>query len=270
MSSILGYICSNSSLTPVVMQGLGASLDLPPLSESAGFGIGWVQDGRSLLKNDPRPGARSPGHVELLSDVPGRALVSYFRAAEDGELATLDLPPFRFRRWVFAYDGEIPEVEDLREAIATGIPEFLRGSVKGNHACELLFYRFLAALHQRDQLESVLPDARHCAAAMGEMLQAGQHEAALGQGHAIAISERVLVAGALSEGLYYRFIKGLEAPGESPLFAGHRPRATRHPSFRGLLIANQKPDEEGWQMLSAGHTLYIDQAWEPIVVPFRV
>jgi len=262
MPRMIAYLGNDDSLTPVAVQSLRDSLDFPPTSESSGFGFGWIQDGRSLLRTNPKPGAAGPDFVGLMADIPSRSIVGHLRGSDEEGVDALDLQPFRFRRWVFAHVGEEPELEQTRAELLETVPEFIRGNVKGGRGSEVLGHLFLGELHRGDLLERGRTRPQACAEALFETMSRVQVEAAIAEFSFVAVTERGIVAGGLGRPLYFRQIRGLDQLREQPLFAGHHPKPVRHPSFKAVVVTDSAvTEDDGWSEIEDGRVLFVDTDW---------
>lgn len=261
MPRMIAYLCNDDSLTPVAIQGLHDAVEFPATSKSTGFGFGWIQDGRSLLRTNPKPAGGGPDFLSLMADIPSRAIVGHFRDTDEEPADALELQPFRFRRWVFAHAGESPQIEETQNDLLQTIPEFIRGNIKGGAGAEILGHMFLTELHRRDLLERGRTKPQACAEAMLETMNRLQVEAAIADYAAVSVTERGLVAGRLGRPLFYRQIRGLEQFREQPLFAGHKPKPVRHPSFKAVVVTDAPAMENGWTEVADGRALYVDADW---------
>lgn len=269
MSQLLGYLCSDDNLTPIVAEEIRQQAWQRAQRPWAASGFGWVQDSRTLLRKQPSMGAPLD-MLGLMADVPARALVGQMSADTNGGLDALNLQPFRFRKWVYAQTGDPPLFEKWGAQLLADMPDHLRRGVRGQSAAEVLFLSFY---HHMTELRALGPGPAEpplVAQALADMLtevrklaQENGHEGELNL-NLVAATERMLIAARLAEPLHLRLFSGLEQPGEDPLFAGHRPRAIQHPHFRAAFLGSGlKPVEDSWREIPAETIVYVDQSWEP-------
>ncbi len=257
MTRLIAYICNNDSLNSVAVEALAPSLDVWPDEKPPGFGFGWIQDGRSLLRTTPKPSDGMPSLTGMLGDIRTRSFVAHVLEPGQQPAPALDLQPFRFRKWVCAHTGEVPEVDDARRELLETIPSFIRTNVKGDSGSEILCHMFLSELHGRSVLEDGRRDPRAAAEALHATMTRLQSEAAIAEFALVAVTERGLLAGAFGSDLFYREQRGLEEK-EAPLFAGHSPRPIQHPSFKSVTVTNApNPDAEGWTKIPDGKVLFV-------------
>lgn len=261
MPRLIAYLCNDDSLTPVALRAMQGSLELPPTAESGGFGLGWLQDGRSLLRTTPKPAPSSPALLDLMSDIRARALIGYVRDVSDGTVDTLNLQPFRMRRWVFAHGGEEAELAQTHQQLLGDVAKFVAGNIKGTSSAEVFGHVFLGELHARNLLDSAPDAAGQCANALATAIRKIQIGAAIADLGAIAVSDRMLIAGAVGHPLHYREMRGLSQMKEEPLFAGHKPKPTSHPTFKAVFVTDGPTMGDEWKVVPDGHVMWLDRDW---------
>jgi glutamine amidotransferase len=269
MSRLLGYICSDDSLTPYAIDAVRREAWQEPAKSWAATGFGWVQESRTLLRKHPSNGD-PVDMLGLLADVPARALVGHMSDNADVAVDSLDLQPFRFRKWVFAQTGAVPEFDAYRAELLADTPDHLRRGIQGNSAAEVVFHRFYhsmcrnrALVQGRAHGELV---ARALASTIDEIRRHAKnagHEGSMGL-NIVAATERLIVAARTGSELHVRVFEGIEQPGEEPLFAGHRPKKVEHPHFRAAFLAGGLAPSEGpWSEIEADSVAWIDESWQP-------
>ncbi len=267
MSQLFGYLCSDQSLTAAVMEQYGAPMQADPQRERTALGIGWLQDGRSLLRKHPRRRAATIEIPDLLSDVPTRALVGHVRHRDQGKADPRSLQPFRFRTWVFAQRGDLPLVEeDLRE-LRGSIPDHIARNIQGTSTAELIFHLVYAAVEGE---YSTTPEHRFTELYVEKLREVVDKvewrlkDRQSTSWQLIAVTERFLAALSIGESLSYRMVEGIEIATEKPLFAGHRPKRINHDKFRALMVSSGV-DHEEWKTTPERGVLWVDGSWEPQV-----
>ena len=251
MADFIAYLCNDHNLTSVLFDQLQIEEHPRELPSS----IGWIQDGRSLLKERPKP-TQAVELTRVFGDIPSRSIIGY--VSEDAA----NLQPMRFRRWIFAHDGEFSELGETRSDIVEDVPNFIRDSIGTATGSAIVFQQFLAALHGEDALEISLPEPRLCAEAMLHAMSNSILRAAVANFAAVAVSERTLIASSFNQPMYFQLVKGLEEPKET-LFAGHHPKSIPHPNFKAIVVTNiEPPDLTLWTKMEEQTTLYVDRDWE--------
>jgi glutamine amidotransferase len=269
MSRVLGYMCSDDTLTYCVMEEVAEELGRPEQQEEAGQGLGWVQEGRTLLRKQPPQGATGVALESVMLDIPAREIVAYECDRDSKAIDTLDLQPFSFRSWVYAQDGNLTALEEHRDAILGELPDHIRRNIDGDSIEELCFHVFLSTLQSKGGFGLSQSNPKRCVDALvesvGEIEQRldgrAESEEVFASDVAV-ISERLMICVAGSDNVWYRPFHGIEEPGGEPLFAGHRPQAEKHPHFRAILMTNrlEKPGEE-WEKVPARHAMWVDGKW---------
>ena len=159
----------------------------PPVSR---WGLAYSQGGDVLLVRTPKSSAKPVEMAGPLAEIPTDCAIG--QAVNDERHAGTDnTPPFRFRRWMFALQGN-PDLDAAVPRLLEHIPEYLRRNLKGRTAGELVFHVFLAMLHDEGSVDDPnLPVAatRRALAATMKLVAAEQAKtgATLGLGN-IAVS----------------------------------------------------------------------------------
>ncbi|AWV87802.1 class II glutamine amidotransferase [Bradymonas sediminis] len=273
MTQLLGYICSNSSLTAHAVNTVRREAWPEQATPWAATGFGWIQESRTLLRKHPHHGA-PVDMLGLMADVSARSLVGHMSQNTNGGVDSLDLQPFRFRKWVYAQTGKIPQFESYRSDMLAETPDYLRRGVRGNTAAELLFLRFYHHMCENGALARGGVHGELIASALAETLseaqryRASQDEESLGL-NIVAATERFLIAARTGPAMHMRLFKGMKHPAEEPLFAGHRPKTVEHPKFRAAFLASGlQPTQGDWRELAPQTITWVDPTWQTQVLPF--
>jgi glutamine amidotransferase len=126
---------------------------------SVSWGIGFYQGGEILLKRRPFDERKSLKIAEIVKDVKAEVLVGHVRTATVGTLRTENTHPFRYRQWLFAETGTVPQFDRLRGRLMESLPQFLARDVRGDTDAELVFHLFLSFLHDANVLDRPDVDA---------------------------------------------------------------------------------------------------------------
>ena len=266
MPRFLAFMCNDDNLTPVALRDLRERVAIPSTSDSSGFGFGWLQDGRSLLRTTPKPSSGVPELLDLMSDARARTLLGHILTMEEGSVATLDLQPFRFRRWIVAHAGEVVGHAQTLAGLKETLPSFVAANIKGSNPSEILSHVFLAELHRLNLIDNAT-NRRGCGEAMAKTVQRLQVEATVAELALAAISERSIVAAAIGRPLRYYEYRGLSRQDGEPLFAGHKPKRLSHPTFKALALTDGEVVGEGWKDVPDGHVLWVDDQWNVQLTP---
>jgi hypothetical protein len=233
----------------------------------AGLGLGWVQEGRSLLQRHPRVQSDTIELGGLLTELRARvALGCILSGAPRQEMS--ELAPFRFRSWLYAAVLEQALGEEVRGLITATLPDFLRRNLEGHSDVELLFHQVLAALYKRDVFNMAMVDGRLVADALADALAAldGLAPDVAASMQAALVTERLVVGVTRGQPMALRQWRGVEEPAPSPLFAGHKPRAVVHAHYKGaLLVSGAQPVGARWEQIAAGSIFWIGRDGVPNV-----
>lgn len=252
MTQIFGYICSDRNVTADLFKGLHEELGLYSAQDSAGFGMGWIQEDRSLLRTYPKPAPGTPSLLNLLADLPSRVMVATVRKPGERSVSSNDLAPFRFRRWVWA-STEAPG------ATADGLPDYIRQNIHGRSSAEALFHAVLKELHAVDGIDDPKIDDARVAAAISRAVAGLERFPTL----LLATGKRMFAL-AGEQPLFYRLYEGYELQ-EEPAFAGHKPKPRTLPAFRAAVLTTAPSGlaREDWREVPTGQVIGLDTSADP-------
>ena len=225
----------------------------------AGLGLGWVQDGRSLLRRHPGGAGEPMELVGQLSEVRSRTVLGCVDSGATMQ-SVAELAPFRFRGWLYAVEPSAPLGDEVKAAIAQGLPDFLRRNIDGTSDGEALFHHLLAELYRRDVFNMAHVEGRVVADALATSLEgiARMAPAAVERLQCVAMAERLMVGASCGGPMAIRQWRGIEEPAPPPLFAGHRPRAITFGHYKAtLILSGAQPAGESWAQLEPDHLFWI-------------
>jgi predicted glutamine amidotransferase len=152
MARLFGIIGNRPDLTARVLAFEGEALRARSHGVPLGWGLGFYQGGEVLMRRRPLD-EREDLRIDLLAaDVRADLLIGHVRHATVGALRSENTHPFRYRQWLFAQTGTVPEFEQVRERLLGSVPDFLRGGIRGETDAEVVFHVFLSFLHDADLL----------------------------------------------------------------------------------------------------------------------
>ncbi len=122
-----------------------------------GWGIGFYQGDEVLMRRRPIDDREPIDLPHAAADVRADILIGHVRSATVGALRTENTHPFRFRQWLFAQTGTIPQFDVVRDRLLATLPDFLRAQIRGETDAEVFFHVFLSFLQDRGALETVPP-----------------------------------------------------------------------------------------------------------------
>ncbi|TXD36495.1 hypothetical protein FRC98_11690 [Lujinxingia vulgaris] len=279
MGQLFAYVCSDDSLSGELMAGCETVLGQIAPEERAGLGLAWAQGGRTLVRKQPGKRAAGVEMGALLSDVPSRAVVAHVRARVEGRLPASSLQPFRAGPWVWVQEGFGPDEEGAYAALRERVPEHLRQRLGGRALAEVMFLSAYAEMERAWKRSSERERWREAARAMALALTGARRvlraredgegeegKRARGQGAAVAVRDRGLIALALEEPLYIKVVEGLEAPEDRR--ARERVERVARERFRAVLVTSAQAPElasgvgAGWEEVEPGQALWVDESWE--------
>jgi predicted glutamine amidotransferase len=155
MARLFGIIGNRPDLAARVLAFEADALRARSKGTPLGWGLAFYQGGEVLMRRRPideRVGDVTIDVAKLASDVRADLVVGHVRHATVGALRTENTHPFRYRQWVFAVTGTVPEFEQVRERLVASVPDFLRSGIRGDTDAEVLFHVFLSFLHDAGRL----------------------------------------------------------------------------------------------------------------------
>ncbi len=152
MTRLFGSVCNQPQAFGAVLEPVRSALrtDKPAVR----WGLGYVQWGEVCLRLSPRGNETGVDFYEALRGLPTDYVIGAV-AADDGLKGNANTPPYRFRRWLFAQEGALPESIDLAAELRAHIPDYLLRNIQGRTAAETVFHLFLAKLHEAGKLDDM-------------------------------------------------------------------------------------------------------------------
>lgn len=279
MSRLFGVRVSDPHLLPCVLYPFREDLATEASEENReGWGMGFYQDDRVLVKKRPQSLKERIDFVELAADIKSPALIGHGRRPTSGVLTPNDTHPFQFRSWLFAHHGMIDHFEERQEALEAQIPEFLRQHLGGGTDSERIFYLFLSALSEstRQRLEdpTLRPEvvANALRGAMARVKESAVKDRDQDTLNLLVTNSRVMVASGMGRPLYRAVIDGVKDCPRCrvpPLVSGRGPTQVDHPYLRAVLVASGLTHPSlPWEELPEGSFVLIDRDMSSRVEPF--
>jgi glutamine amidotransferase len=116
------------------------------------WGIGFYQ-GEVLLQRRPKAPPEPVDFYAISKELRTDVVIGHVRAGTFGKPKHENTHPFRFRSWLFAHHGSIPNFEQVQNRLLEAVPDFLRRNIRGQTDSEHLFHLFLAHLHEAGKLD---------------------------------------------------------------------------------------------------------------------
>ncbi len=149
MARLFGLVGNRPDLGGPVLLAESAALSVRVSEPPAGWGMAFFQGGEVLLRRRPVDDRSELDVAKLAADVRADAVVGHVRRPTTGSLQTENTHPFRYRQWVFAQTGTVPNFAHVRSRMLERVPEFLRGGIRGDTDAELVFHLMLSFMHDQ-------------------------------------------------------------------------------------------------------------------------
>jgi predicted glutamine amidotransferase len=152
MARLFGMIGNRPDLAARVLASEAEALRARTKDAPLGWGLGFYQGGEVLMRRRPIDERREINVAGLAADVRADLVVGHVRHATVGALRTENSHPFRYRQWLFAQTGTVPDFEQVRDRLVASLPDFLRSGIRGDTDAEVVFHVFLSFLHDAARL----------------------------------------------------------------------------------------------------------------------
>lgn len=239
MGALVAVLQNDANLMRCQVRRLSAHVALsPPGQPPDACGYGYYTPGEVLLAKRPTGTAAALTLAQLVGGVDTEALLAHARHTPLGNHKDENTAPFRYRRWLFAHDGQVESFAQVRPALHALLPEFLRRAVHGDTGSEHAFALFLKYLRDDGHLDDLDVDAAVVGRALAltvRKLDDLCREAGAARPstlNLVATNGRLLAATRRGRPLYYALLEGilpcelheLGAGGKEtdPLLAPHR------------------------------------------------
>ncbi len=267
MSQWLAYMGSDPSLVRYALYQVQENV--PELEPEESWGLGYEQESQMLVRKEPQ---RSRGPVALLPvalDLRTRGFVGH-AGWRGGPRIPECTQPHRWRSWLGAVAGTLPDLGPGRAQMIQALPDFLRRNVRGQSDDEVFFHRFLQHLRQEAgsiqrpvlQTEPMVAALRSTVAEIRAL--AREHETPCNAALVVTNSRHTLVC-SLGTPVGVRQMEGIPAscvPEGDPMALGSRLRKVLRPDFRSLVLLADVRGVEGWQTLEPGQIHAFTPRWE--------
>ena len=273
MTRMLGYLANQSDRVRCAVSqevealGFGAGADA--------WGIGSFQAGEVLLRRRPVDGGGARLQ-EMVRDLRTGSLIAFARRFGADARGQENIPPYRFRQWICAVDGETEALAPWREALHGAVPEFLARNIRGDGADERLAHLLFASLHGEGRLDDPDIDRAVLAACVRDAVARAdaltRHPVALSL---LATNGRVLAA--FTRGVPMCWVKrqgvrDAKACAEAEAVDGRSGRRIDPESLRHLryVMVASGADVKGFQALppsETGNVIAVDRSLDVHVSP---
>jgi glutamine amidotransferase len=144
---------------PLYRQLIGGdnSFAVQSLEHPDGWGLAHYQDGAPSIVKSVLPAICDDLFETTAFGKASTTVLAHVRRATLGRVARHNCHPFRFGPWVFAHNGHIQSVVDLRDAYLERIAPALREGIEGQTDSELYFRLVLTGLAAHASLDDPRP-----------------------------------------------------------------------------------------------------------------
>jgi predicted glutamine amidotransferase len=155
MSRLFAYVGNDQDRVKCALYPARSLLvaDAAAVSTFDAWGLGFYQGEEVLLQRRPKPPAEPVDFYALTRDLRTDVIVGHVRAGTIGQPKNENTHPFRFRSWLFAHHGTIPNFEQHKQELLGEVPDFLQRNIRGQTDSEHLFHMMLAFLHGETKLD---------------------------------------------------------------------------------------------------------------------
>lgn len=155
-----------------------------------GWGVAYYVDGAPHLTRSTSTAIHDHLFHRVSGVVTSETVLAHVRKATRGGVSVLNTHPFQHGRWVFAHNGDVPELARCRDALVAEVAPRLRRFILGETDSELVFFLFLTELSRTGPLAA----PRHADEAMRALAAATATVRALADPPGGARSSLTLIA----------------------------------------------------------------------------
>lgn len=267
MVQLLATIANDPELMPSSLHALRGLIEAPDSEAPANevWGVGYHAEDRGLI-------ARKPASIleERSAWGIGHALRSRVLLTCAGATTLrANLPPYRFRRWLFGYSGDLSGLGALQAHVAPKLPSFVRDALGDDHGGHLVHCMFLTELHRDGLLEDGLASPDAVGAALERTAEtvirlAPEAGVEAVKGTLTVSNGRMLVVTRMGQPLFQKHVAGLERLPDGPVdetLHDFKRVAEALKRFRAEVFATGlSPDVSDWTTLPERGTTVVDAA----------
>jgi glutamine amidotransferase len=257
-------MCNDADLLACAIDEIRESLVIDQDPHHHGIGLGFYSGEEPLFRKSPSAPKDHTSYPDLVEGIKSNALLVHVRHATVGAWKDSNTHPFRFRRWLFAHVGHLPELEPQREALIAKLPPFLARNIKGETDSELAFHLFLKILFDENVLDEPnlevekLAGYLHRNATWLDDLHSGTGQTPT---YAMVVTDG-LVMGSVGRGvpMHYSHREGIR---QCSLHTNQQDEKPKHASFRGVMLGVQMSEPgHQWREIADGSLITISRELE--------
>ena len=284
MGLLFGYLSNDFSLVPSAFSQASSGLSATSATSGASatteevpsldWGLSYVQNSQVLLRKNLDQPSADFNFAPLVDDLRSDCIVgvaSKHASARSG----MDIPPYRFREWLMAHDGDTLDVTSYRRRLIEELPDYVASNIEGDHPSEVLLHFFMERVRRATGQagDALAPQiaAKALAEAVVEVKRMAHESGAESPPilNVLLTNGSVMVVSCSGHPVCYSMMEGIyddPVRRDKPLFAGHRPKQIDHPTFRAAFFTNGVVDESDiWQPMGDDSVAYVDPQHNVVV-----
>lgn len=264
MVHLLATIANDADLMPALLFALRGEVRAPePMDPRETWGLGYFLEDRGLIVRKPASILEERSAFGVAGTVRSHIVFACARS----EPSQADVPPFRFRRWLFGYAGNLHTLGWLQPKVAPKLPDFVQDVLGDGHGGRLAHAMFLTELHKAGLLEDPLADPDEVGAALERTVDTVARlgpEAGLDPLEAsfVASNGRAMAVTRAGRSLWIRKVEGLDRLPEGPVdetLHDFKQIAEALRRFRSIVVAlDVNPEAPEWERLEERGTTVLD------------
>lgn len=261
MVYLLGTIANDADHMPSLLWALANELEPPPGDPKETWGVGYYADDRALIIRKPAELLERRSAFQLAPEVMSRIVVAAAHTGASREHS----PPFRFRRWLFAFNGSLDPLLGIKGKVLDKLPDFVRTELREATGGELAFGMLLAELHRANLLDDPTAEGAALSGALHRTVDTigrlvAESGAAGVQASYVVTNGRLLLVARAGVPVAWKLQQGLEALPDGPpdpALTDFKQIAAALKRFRAVVVAAGVP-RPGWTEIPEGRVLTID------------
>ncbi len=234
-----------------------------------GWGVAHYVDGVPHLTRSPMTALSDALFHRLSGVVASETVLAHVRQATRGQNSVLNCHPFQYGRWVGAHNGDVPNLDEKREALLTEIAPELRRHVLGETDSELIFFQFLtrlsafAPLSHRHAIADVVSALSEALLCVKEICESAEHPSLL---TFMVTDGKCLIAVQGGKPLYYStFKKRCPERNDCQSYSAECEAPTKSGFVNHLIVSSEQLQGENvWEELSPGDIIAVDHRMQVV------
>lgn len=267
MSVVLAALTSDPNLLPCELHRLAPFVNLRAVAARSASGLAWFSQEAVLQRRFP---AESPPATtrDLMDSETSDAVLFHSRPISAHASLEENIQPFKFRRWVFAHDGDVRAWSRVRMSAVAALPEHLQRGIRGDTDSEVLFALFLKELRDTGRTDDPRLEPELAAKLLlqtGSVMERLARDAGATEPSGlsmVATNGRMLVAACGGPSpLFYKLLEGqtrCDRCGIDEKTKESDSRVPSHRRVRTVVVTTAPGPENGWLALEQGEALAVD------------